>query len=242
VSNRASSKKRDRLDARAQALQRQGEVDRRNRNIIFAVVALAVIAILGLVFVLPNLGKQTPAPDGGPASLGVALLDEGNAHMPSCPVPPSPGPSGVPGSLQPSSALTANPIYLHHPPSSGCHYPVPALWNVYDVSAPVPEPTFVHNLEHGGIVLIYRCRGTACQDDFRFSQTVQAALPQESQAHEVKFVATPDQDSPVQYAVLAWARELDLNALDDQAAGQIKQFYNLYVDKGGKECQPQCPR
>lgn len=39
---------------------------------------------------------------------------------------------------------------------------------------------------------------------------------------------------------LAWARELDVSALDDTALQQVEQFYNLYVDKGGKECQPRC--
>ena len=41
-------------------------------------------------------------------------------------------------------------------PTSGPHYPVPAVWDVYD--RPVPQLILVHNLEHGGIVVQYGSR------------------------------------------------------------------------------------
>jgi Protein of unknown function (DUF3105) len=238
VGRKKRSVKQARLDQRAAGLQRQAELDRRNRNIVIAVVVLLIVAGAAALLILPRLGGSNGG-GSSPTSLGIALTDEGNAHMPNCPIPPSPG--ATPVSPEPSPSVTAVPVYLHHPPSSGCHYPVPAPWNVVGVAQTVLEPTYVHNLEHGGIVLIYKCSGTQCADDLRFSQKVQGTLPAESQSKEVKFVATPDQDSPVQCAVLAWARELDLSALDDTALQQIQQFYNLYVDKGGKECQPRCP-
>jgi Protein of unknown function (DUF3105) len=43
--------------------------------------------------------------------------------------------------------------YNSTPPTSGNHYPVPAIWNVYE--QPVPEIRLVHNLEHGGVVVQY---------------------------------------------------------------------------------------
>jgi hypothetical protein len=43
--------------------------------------------------------------------------------------------------------------YNSFPPTSGPHYPIPAIWNIYD--QPVPEIRLVHNLEHGGIVVQY---------------------------------------------------------------------------------------
>jgi len=43
--------------------------------------------------------------------------------------------------------------YNSFPPSSGPHYPVPAVYNVYD--QPVPEIRLVHNLEHGAIEVQY---------------------------------------------------------------------------------------
>jgi hypothetical protein len=43
--------------------------------------------------------------------------------------------------------------YNSFPPSSGPHYPVPAVYNIYD--QPVPEIRLVHNLEHGAVVVQY---------------------------------------------------------------------------------------
>jgi hypothetical protein len=39
------------------------------------------------------------------------------------------------------------------PPTSGPHFPTPAVWNVY--TQPVEEFRLVHNLEHGGVVVQY---------------------------------------------------------------------------------------
>ena len=45
--------------------------------------------------------------------------------------------------------LNAKPNWNTFPPSSGPHYPVPAIWGFY--TDPVPLIQAVHNLEHGGI-------------------------------------------------------------------------------------------
>jgi hypothetical protein len=50
-------------------------------------------------------------------------------------------------------ALAKNFKYNSFPPSSGPHYPVPAVYNLYD--QPVPEIRLVHNLEHGAIEVQY---------------------------------------------------------------------------------------
>lgn len=47
----------------------------------------------------------------------------------------------------------ANFKYNSTPPTSGPHYPVPAVWNLY--TEPVPEIRLVHNLEHGGVIVQY---------------------------------------------------------------------------------------
>ncbi len=43
--------------------------------------------------------------------------------------------------------------YNSIPATSGNHFPVPAIWNLYD--QPVPEISYIHNLEHGGVVIQY---------------------------------------------------------------------------------------
>jgi hypothetical protein len=43
--------------------------------------------------------------------------------------------------------------YNSLPATSGLHNPVTAIWNLYDQS--VPQINYVHNLEHGGVVIQY---------------------------------------------------------------------------------------
>jgi hypothetical protein len=50
-------------------------------------------------------------------------------------------------------SLTAKVKYKTDPPTSGPHYFLPAVWDIYD--RPINELQAVHNLEHGGIVIQY---------------------------------------------------------------------------------------
>ena len=49
--------------------------------------------------------------------------------------------------------LNAKPKWNSNPPTSGPHYPTPAIWGFYD--SPVKLIQSVHNLEHGGVVIHY---------------------------------------------------------------------------------------
>jgi hypothetical protein len=51
--------------------------------------------------------------------------------------------------------------YNSIPATSGLHNPVTAIWNLYD--QPVPQINYVHNLEHGGVVIQYG--STVAADD-----------------------------------------------------------------------------
>ncbi len=46
------------------------------------------------------------------------------------------------------------PVYLNNPPVSGEHYPVWARWQKHTTA--VPRGYWVHNLEHGAVVFLYR--------------------------------------------------------------------------------------
>ncbi|HEX6679120.1 MAG TPA: DUF3105 domain-containing protein [Gaiellaceae bacterium] len=50
-------------------------------------------------------------------------------------------------------SLTAKVHYKTFPPTSGKHYAVPAIFDLYDT--PLKEIQLVHNLEHGAIVIQY---------------------------------------------------------------------------------------
>src|SRR6516164_3543823 len=61
------------------------------------------------------------------------------------------------------------------PPSSGNHYPYWAAYMTYD--QPVPEGYWVHNLEHGSIVLSYNCGEAGCAEDIAAAQQMMDQFP-----------------------------------------------------------------
>jgi hypothetical protein len=109
------------------------------------IIVLLIVAILGLrqagfLSLGPAVATGSPAPtigtiDPTDPARGVQEADQGNTHVP-------PGtPVNYTGPL---------------PPSSGSHWPQPAApvkAGIYDQQLPFEATT--HNLEHGGIVIVY---------------------------------------------------------------------------------------
>jgi hypothetical protein len=160
-----------------------------------------------------------PGPTGGGPTL--FLLDA------SCPVeidePPLLPASHVP--------IPSDIQWDSNPPSSGPHYPIWAAYQAY--TTPVPRGYYVHDLEHGGIVLLYndKCADAGCADVVSVVSALQAAsdaIPDDplctsaGQGVRVRTVITPDPliDAPVAAAAWGWvykARCADLPTLRDFA-------------------------
>jgi hypothetical protein len=222
VANPKKAVKQARLDERAQAIQRQHDIELRTRNFIiigFAVLIVGGSALLYFLVNPPDFSGKKPAPAAN-LSAAYSVPEEGHDHIPNC-----------------------VPAYKHRPPSSGCHASstsAPRPWQAFN--DPVPATDWVHNLEHGGIVLLYKCSGTECADLYSQAFNLFAQLPAhaepvhpaagQQQVQEVKFLSTPYQDMETKFAVLAWTKELDMNTLD---AATIKAFYETYVDHGRED-------
>ena len=87
---------------------------------------------------------QTPAPEKPAASCDVTIE--------------SPPVGSSVRHLPPGTAIT----YCSNPPSSGDHYGDWASFQEY--SAPVEWPYLVHSMEHGAVVLLYKCDPPGCPD------------------------------------------------------------------------------
>ena len=107
------------------------------------------------------------------------------------------------------------------PPSSGDHYPFWAAYMTYD--QPVPEGYWVHNLEHGSIVLTYNCGEAGCADDIAAAQQMIDQFPddptcdqqQTGVAHRLLMTLDPRLD--VRFAASAWGWTLRANCFDKTA-------------------------
>jgi hypothetical protein len=101
--------------------------------------------------------------------------------------------------------------YQANPPASGPHYFPTAEWDVY--AQPVPRGNWVHNLEHGGIVLSYNCPD-GCADDVASFVALRAERKPD-RFGLVRVIVTPDPLMPRRLAALAWGwRWLSESAVD----------------------------
>lgn len=210
----------------------------RNRSrLLWGLAGLALVGIATLAFLnatSPAYACATewnpapttaPAPDGTPR-LGITQTDLGNQH----------------------ATLGAFVKFALCPPASGNHYNVtgdgPIRPGVYGPDDQATPQGWIHNLEHGGLVLLYRCADgdTAC------SESGQAALSQ----FNASFPNSPICDVPKgtvgpivarfdqmkwPYAALVWGIVLPLDTLD------VNQVYAFFAQQGDRtNPEPLCAK
>jgi len=132
---------------RVQAPQRRStpstaaDADRR-RKLVYAGIASALVVVALVLGILLFTG-------GGDGSDGVAevraALTEAGCTLQSAPAQP--------GDHTAAIDATSDPKWNTDPPTSGPHFGTPAIFGAYD--SPVNIAQAVHNLEHGGIYILY---------------------------------------------------------------------------------------
>jgi hypothetical protein len=205
-----------RQQQREEAAARQRTRERRNLFIIAGVLGAAAVAILIVALALnqasktANASRLTFQPVSG--TIGTEIADE-----------------GTPSHIDPSTQWT----YKSYPPTSGPHYSVagkaPVPWGTVDN---LVEGQFVHNLEHGGIVILYNCpSGTDCTTlKNQLTNYVQKLAPLEPTYNEPKIVMTPySHGMTKRVALVAWHYIEFLDSYDQNA---ITQFYENHVNHG----------
>lgn len=179
----------------------------------------------------------------GPAAL-IALLVVGGIVALSAVLIGSPAsPYECASQLQPqANATVENPIvtvdegrrhiqpgstteYASCPPASGPHYTegggvAPLRPAFYEPGARIGPGNWVHNLEHGYVVALYRCPDGQCPTSdvlSEFREFVLNAPPTESATrcgHASKVVAARFDDMATPYALVAWDHVLLLDTFD----------------------------
>jgi hypothetical protein len=98
--------------------------------------------------------------------------------------------------------------FTSNPPTSGGHYEFWAAYKTY--SEPVPREYYVHNLEHGGLVLLHNCKAddAKCKEIVRGLESVVNGLPDDPACKNtdvrVRALVTPDPLLDVPIAAVAW--------------------------------------
>lgn len=211
--------------------QRQRSALERYRGLLLGIGVAAVVLVVGGALFLgasspayacTSMLQPTASPSVAPGEtprLGQVTRDLGRNHV------------------ETGSSVT----YEFCPPTSGSHYnasrlgPIPPVFYGKDDTT-VPEG-WIHNLEHGAMVVLYRCP-EGCATD---AQTALGALQQQLPASPLcgfppgsNVVVTRFDQLPTPYAAVVWGRVVFLNSLD---VGAITTFYAQSADRAP---EPQC--
>lgn len=154
------------------------------------------------------------------AALGWFGLDLGRPHLGT----EQRSEGGVGSHLPEGAALPQR----NRPPSSGPHYGSRAA---YGVSAlPIPAGSWVHVLEHGGVVVLFKCATEAeCSERGDEIQTSVYEPARLGAFGERKLTATSYQEMDAPVSVVAWNRILELDTVDP---ARILAFYDRYLERG----------
>ena len=208
----------------------------RYRSAIVTVAAIAIAAIaVGYVFIASTSASYTctsqfnpsPTPSASPGSsarLGFFETDMGNSHEVSVPQ-----------------------NYLLCPPASGNHFNVqgqgPIAARVYRPDDKVGPQNWVHNLEHGGMVVLYRNDSpgatTAGQQAFK---DYAAAFPPSAICKVPPLQLSPViarfDNMPHAYAALVWDRVLYFDTWDPDLVTRFYLTEGERVDTAGELIAP----
>lgn len=128
------------------------------------------------------------------------------------------------------------------PPTSGSHYNArgvgPIAPRFYGPDSDTGPGGWVHNLEHGYVVALYRCGDQGCPSETDLEalrQFVADGPPTQSAAacgYRSKVLAARFDDMATPFAVLAWDRVLLLDTFEPAAA---RQFATNWIERNGPE-------
>ena len=174
-------------------------------------------------------GSTTAPPSGGDAS--IALLDDAGA----CGVTTRHFDITEANHVPQGSPLS----YPSNPPSGGNHYGIWVTWGVHKVQ--IPTGNWVHNLEHGGVALLYRCASrAACPELAAKVEALAASLPSDprcvasGEGVKTRVLVLPDPELPdgVQVAAAAWGFTLVARCLDEAS---MRDFFVAHEGRGPED-------
>lgn len=203
-----------RQQQRDEAAARQRARDRRNLFIIGGILGTAALVILIVALAL-NHASQVSSQNRLPfqtvsGTVGTPVPDEGQTHV------------------DPSTT----PTYKSYPPASGPHYSVQGLAPVpWQTIGTLQEGQYIHNLEHGGMVILYDCPSGADCTTLKNSleNYVKNLAPVEPQFNEIKVVLSPySRGMQKKVALVAWDF---IEFLDGYDQAEITRFYENHVNQ-----------
>ena len=121
-------------------------------------------------------------------------------------------------------------VYSSNPPSSGPHY---STWaNFQELTHSVEDGYLVHSMEHGAVLLLYRCEGAACDALTAALRAVRDAIPADPLCDpgiRTRVLLAPRAANDVAVAAAAWGYVYRADCVD---AGSLTSFVLAHYAKG----------
>jgi hypothetical protein len=169
----------------------------------------------------PRPGLDAGDGDGGVGDAGDAAITPGDC-TPTIETQPLVDSPHIP---------VCSPVtYAHNPPASGPHYPNWAAYGEYDFA--LPRGYWLHNVEHGSVVLAYNCPQGCADDVARARAWMQNMLADPycgAQGGEKRVLLLPDPLLDVTWAAIAWGVTLKASCFD---AETFQAFFTSNAGKG----------
>jgi hypothetical protein len=115
--------------------------------------------------------------------------------------------------------------YESNPPVAGPHSPNVAPCGTY--AQPIPDPQYVHSLEHGAVGIMYRP-----DLDPADISTIEGIVRE----FDGQVLSQPDPDMPTAMAVTSWGEMMRLDALDESAIRRYIETFRGEGPESGAEC------
>lgn len=191
---------------------------------ILAAVVIGIVVVVAAVLTSPSAATNYTCAQllqpGANQDDGEVTPDQGRGHV----------------------ATGARIDYLFCPPASGQHYSGngvgPIRAGFYGPDSDVGPGGWVHNLEHGYVVALYRCEDGVCPSEEELAQLRQFVNNGPSTASasrcgiRSKVLAARFDDMATPFALLTWNRALLLDSFDVEEA---LDFATRWIEKGAPE-------
>lgn len=119
-------------------------------------------------------------------------------------------------------------------PASGNHWGSWAAWNK-TYATPVKRAFALHNLEHGGAVLSYKCSSNSSADCAAAEQKLQGIV---SSMGLTRYIITPDADQPDAFAIRTWRWLYTSSCINDSV---VHDFLVNHMKKGREDIDSDPP-
>jgi len=137
----------------------------------------------------------------------------------------------------PHVASIAGQSYSSNPPSSGPHCPTWGYWSFYRPPLHLPRCNYIHNLEHGGVVISFRER----EPDAALLGWLDGLVPRLTEDPDcatprVIITADPELDTPI--AAATWGFTFKAHCGDQPTADALVDFVLRHWGTRGRAPEP----